>query len=198
MITLTDAAREKIVELMAQHEDKGLAVRLEITGRRSSSFIYMFGFFNEENKKDGDLVLDMGDFRVYVDAKSAPHLEGTTIDITDLGGGRFGFGIDNPNSVWDDPVAEKVAQVIDSEINPGVAMHGGIIMLEDVKDGVAYVRMGGGCQGCGLASVTLTQGIITAIRSAVPEVREVVDVTHHAAGVNPYYRSPGDGQSPGD
>lgn len=85
-------------------------------------------------------------------------------------------------------IREKVQQVFDAEINPYVAMHGGFVDLIDVKSNVVYLRFGGGCQGCGMASVTLKRGVERVIREAVPEVADILDVTDHAAGTNPYYR----------
>jgi Fe/S biogenesis protein NfuA len=84
-------------------------------------------------------------------------------------------------------IREKVQQLIDTAINPAVGMHGGFVELIDVKDTVIYLAMGGGCQGCGMADVTLKQGITALIQDEVPEVTEVVDVTDHALGENPYY-----------
>lgn len=84
-------------------------------------------------------------------------------------------------------IQAKVQDVFDKQINPAVAAHGGVVRLIDVKDNVVYIQMGGGCQGCGMADVTLKQGIETAVRSAVPEVGDILDVTDHAAGRNPYY-----------
>lgn len=86
-----------------------------------------------------------------------------------------------------DEIRDRVQRVLDSEINPAVAAHGGLVGLIDVQDNVVYIQMGGGCQGCGMADVTLKQGIETAIRFAVPEVGDILDVTDHAAGRNPYY-----------
>lgn len=83
---------------------------------------------------------------------------------------------------------EKIQYLLDHRINPGVAAHAGFVELLDVKDGVAYLRLGGGCQGCGAADFTLKQGIETIIREEVPEVTQILDVTDHAAGMNPYYR----------
>lgn len=84
-------------------------------------------------------------------------------------------------------IKAKVQQVLDSEINPSVAMHGGMVRLIDVQGNSVYLQFGGGCQGCGMADVTLKQGIETAIRFAVPEVGDILDTTDHAAGRNPYY-----------
>jgi Fe-S cluster biogenesis protein NfuA len=86
-----------------------------------------------------------------------------------------------------DEIRERVQQVLDTDINPSVANHGGMIRLIDVKDNVVYIQMGGGCQGCGQADVTLKFGIETAIRAAVDGVGDILDVTDHASGRNPYY-----------
>ena len=86
-----------------------------------------------------------------------------------------------------DEIRERVQQVLDTEINPSVAEHGGMIRLVDVKENVVYIQMGGGCQGCGQADVTLKFGIETAIRAAVDGVGDILDVTDHASGRNPYY-----------
>ena len=83
---------------------------------------------------------------------------------------------------------EKVQYLLDAQINPGVAEHGGSVQVVDVKDGGVYVRLHGGCQGCGAADFTLKQGIETIVKRAVPEIQEVIDVTNHGAGKNPYYR----------
>lgn len=86
-----------------------------------------------------------------------------------------------------DYIREKVQELLDTRINPAVAMHGGYIDLLDVIDNNVYIRMGGGCQGCGMADVTLKQGVETMIREEIPEVGQILDTTDHAAGTNPYY-----------
>lgn len=82
---------------------------------------------------------------------------------------------------------ERVQALIDNSINPAVASHGGYIELIDVKDDTVYIQMAGGCQGCGAADVTLKAGIERLIKEEIPEVREILDVTDHASGRNPYY-----------
>lgn len=91
----------------------------------------------------------------------------------------------------DTPEAIKIQTLLDEEINPSVAAHGGHIDLVAVKDKRAYLRLGGGCQGCGMANVTLRQGVEVAILEKVPEIEEVLDVTDHAGGTNPYYEGGG-------
>lgn len=80
-----------------------------------------------------------------------------------------------------------IRDLLDREINPAVAQHGGFVELIDVRRNTVYLRLGGGCQGCGAADVTLKQGIEKAIRNLVPAVGEILDTTDHAAGRNPYY-----------
>jgi Fe-S cluster biogenesis protein NfuA len=89
----------------------------------------------------------------------------------------------------DDVLYERVALLFQAQVNPMVARHGGAVELIDVQDGVVMLRMGGGCQGCGMADVTLRQGIEAMLRQHAPEVKGLVDVTDHSAGSNPYFAS---------
>ncbi len=89
----------------------------------------------------------------------------------------------------DDALYSKVSMIFDTRINPMVAGHGGRVELIDVQDAVVLLRMQGGCQGCGMASVTLKQGIETTVRELAPEVAAIVDVTDHASGADPYFAS---------
>ena len=84
----------------------------------------------------------------------------------------------------------QVDQLIRNDVNPSIASHGGVITLHSVKDGKAYVTMGGGCQGCSMSSVTLKQGVESYIVAKVDEVNEIVDITNHSEGENPYYTQP--------
>jgi Fe-S cluster biogenesis protein NfuA len=95
----------------------------------------------------------------------------------------------SPNAVSDDALYEQVAKVFDEQVNPMVARHGGRVELIDVQDAVVMLRMGGGCQGCGMADVTLRQGIEGLLAQAVPEVRGIVDITDHSTGANPYFQA---------
>jgi Fe/S biogenesis protein NfuA len=194
MITVTENARAKVLELLQKEGRQGLAVRFATDGRGPVTFRYQLGFEGPESRRPDDTVVDAGGFEVWVDATSAPDLKGATLDWVETLT-ESGFKIDNPNTPWQDPVARAVARVIEEDINPAVAMHGGAVSLLDVKDGVVYVAMSGGCQGCGMANVTLKAGIETRLKELVPEVREVLDTTDHASGTNPYYQT-ADGQSP--
>jgi Fe/S biogenesis protein NfuA len=85
------------------------------------------------------------------------------------------------------PVAQAVLDVLERQLNPFLAGHGGRVVLVGLDGAVAYVEMSGGCQGCGMARVTLSEAIAVAITDAVAEIREVVDVTDHASGTRPFY-----------
>jgi Fe/S biogenesis protein NfuA len=92
-----------------------------------------------------------------------------------------------PGAGLDTDTARRVVAVLDHEVNPSIASHGGHVDLAGIEGATAYLRLGGGCQGCGMATVTLSQGIEVAITQAVPEIERVVDVTDHASGTNPYF-----------
>ncbi len=92
-----------------------------------------------------------------------------------------------PAAGLDTDVARRVTAVLDRQVNPSIASHGGHAELAGIDGATAYLRLGGGCQGCGMATVTLSQGIEVAITQAVPEIDRVVDVTDHASGTNPYF-----------
>lgn len=185
-LQLTDLAKKQIELAIEDEERDDLALRVTIVSRSAGGFQYKMDLVGSEEKADDDIVVPQGGFDVLIDAQSAPNLKGATIDfITRLQ--ESGFKFDNPNSAWSDERAAEVQQVIDTQINPSIASHGGFVTLLDVKDSVAYIQMGGGCQGCGMADVTLKHGIEGMIREAVPTITQVLDTTDHAAGENPYY-----------
>ena len=195
MIQITDIAKQRITEFMHTENRPGLALRFGILGRGPGGFQYRLAFVDASDRAPSDTVFEAGPFDVLIDSESAPYLEGVTIDFMD-GPRESGFKIDNPNPLWSEPLARAVQKVLDDEINPAVGTHGGWVSLLEVKDAVAYIQLGGGCQGCGMVDVTLKQGIEVRIRELVPEIREIVDTTDHAGGTNPYYRPSKGGESP--
>jgi Fe/S biogenesis protein NfuA len=195
MIVVSDKARQQIEALLGQEGRQGLMLRAAIAGRGPGGFLYKLGFVGPEEKTADDQVQQVGSFQVLVDSASAPDLEGATIDFVE-GPHGTGFNIENPNPLWRDPMAAAIQKVLDDEINPAVGQHGGWVSLLEVKDGRAFIQLGGGCQGCGMVDVTLKQGIEVRIREMVPAIREVVDTTDHAGGNNPYYKPSKGGRSP--
>lgn len=186
-ISATAAAITRIGEVRANRRQPEAGLRIAITGRSTGQFVYDMQLVAPGEERPGELVVDgPAGIPVHVPLASAPYLDGITLDATLPGGA---VRIENPNPLWFDPLAEAVQRHLDDEINPAVAGHGGTIDLLDVVDGVAYVHMGGACQGCGMAAVTLGQGVRTAILETFPEIVEVRDTTDHAQGANPYYQA---------
>jgi Fe/S biogenesis protein NfuA len=191
-LTITPTAREQILAAIAEEERQGLGLRVAISGRGPTGFRYSLDLVAPGENLPDDVVIEQGVFKIFVDKKSVPKLDGSTIDFV-IRLQESGFKFENPNSMWSDARAQKVQETIDARINPSIAAHGGYVTLLDVRDDVAYISFGGGCQGCGMVDVTLKQGVQVMIKEAVPELRDVLDTTDHAAGTNPYYQEPSAG-----
>jgi Fe/S biogenesis protein NfuA len=186
LLTVTPDAREKIEGVRTFNDFPEAVLRVRVVGREGPRFQYQIALEDPRDRTDDDLSIESDGLTVVVDPKSAADLTGASIDLDPAVTGG-GLRIDNPNEGWQDPLARAVQDVLDRQINPGVGSHGGMVSLVDVRDGTAYMRFGGGCQGCAAVDVTLKQGVETAIRSAVPSISAIVDVTDHEAGDNPYY-----------
>jgi Fe/S biogenesis protein NfuA len=195
VFTVTPEAIARILELReAEDEPAGLALRVEITGTNGVEYAYDLAFDPLADADEADAVYQQGDLPVTVPAGSIEQLAGATLDIP-AGGGQ-GLVLRNPNRP--DPlsgkhleltgsVAEQVQQLLEQQINPSLAAHGGFAELKGVEGSKVYVTMGGGCQGCAVSAMTLRDGIARSIQEAIPEVTEVIDTTDHEAGENPFY-----------
>ena len=200
LVELTEKAREKVEGFRAGIADpERQAMWIEVTGVKAGEWSYNLSLKPLDQAAPGDVVQHEGDLAIVVPARDADALRGATVDWSDdlMSGG---LTIDNPNTPspamgarppadLSGDVPQRVIQVIDQQVNPAIAMHGGSAELVAVEDSTASVRLGGGCVGCGRAPVTLSQGIEVAITDAVPESENVVDVTDHASGTNPYYEA---------
>lgn len=184
-ITFSTTAALKVLEFAeSTNQPEGVALRLYVQGGRTS---YDYGF-KFDAQLENDVVVPQEGFDLIVDGFSFHLLRGATVDYIDsISGG--GFSVSNPNEPdpTSDPLFARVKTFIDEQINPGVQMHGGFVTLLEVKDGIAYVQLGGGCQGCGMADVTLKHGIERMLKEQIPEIESVYDTTDHAQGDNPYF-----------
>jgi Fe/S biogenesis protein NfuA len=187
LLSITDDARTKIDGVRTFNDFPEAVLRVRVLAKEGRQFRYEIALEDPRERADDDVSVETDGLTVVVDPTSASDLAGATIELDPaITGG--GLRIDNPNEGWQDPIARAVQDVIDRQINPGVGSHGGQVTLVDVKDGTAFMRFGGGCQGCAAVDVTLKQGVETAVRAAVPSVTAIVDVTDHQAGENPYYQ----------
>lgn len=186
-LLITPEAQAKVAAAARSAGRPEARLRIAIAGRRGASFAYDLSLVAPEAADPGDLVVETPEGIVLVAGRDADALRGATIglDTATFGGA---ITVDNPNSGWSDPLAARVQDVLDRVINPGVAAHGGSIDLLEVREGTAFISMGGGCVGCAQVDVTLRQGVEVAIMRAVPEIVAIVDTTDHASGTNPYYQ----------
>ena len=197
VVTVTEAALAKILELRSAEDDpETLGLRIEVTGVRGADFTYDLAFEPLDEAEADDVIHHSGDLAVVVPGDSVADLQGATLDLP-RHGDQGGLVLRNPNRPQTPQLGEdieltgtpeeKVRQLLDQQVNPAIAMHGGFTELVNVEDDKAFIMMGGGCQGCAMSAMTLRQGIETAILGAVPEIKEVVDVTDHGSGENPFY-----------
>ncbi len=188
-VSMTEPAIDRLKNLIANAGDPPVSgIRLQITKRSSHGFEHLLSMVDEGREPEEDYELDFDGLSVFVEGTNAEYLDGIAVHWEYKGEGVNGFEFDNPNPSWHDPLAMQIQHLFDTSINPGIAAHGGFVDLLGVEGKVAYVQLGGGCQGCGLADVTLKQGIAAAIKEAVPEIEEVADATDHEAGQNPYFQ----------
>ena len=189
MLTFTDTAREKVFGFIEEGFVEDAALRISVGGSPLAPH-YDIELVEYDERSEEDRVFTAGGFKLLVDAKSAERLDGATVDFVERNGAS-GFEVRPPTPkapVFEaGSLSERVQRVIDEEVNPAIASHGGNIMLLEVRDDIAYVEMSGGCQGCGMARVTLSQGVERMIKRAVPEIMGVKDVTDHEAGEKPYF-----------
>lgn len=202
MIQLTDEARAKIQTLVEAGAVRDPALRITLApgvdgeARSPLDREYAISLVEREDKQKTEIAINLEGIRVLLNLDTSTLLSGATISCDADGG--FSVETPRPNrpaatvtstggAGLSGPLAEKVQGVFDALINPRIAAHGGAVELVDVADDVIYVRMTGGCQGCAASALTLRQGIERMVREEIPEVRDIVDLTDHEAGVNPYY-----------
>jgi Fe/S biogenesis protein NfuA len=217
LLTITASALERVREFRAgapEPSDRVLFVR--VTGEADGKYVCALSLEPLAKVRASDTVQHEGDLAIVIATDSVAKLRGATVDWSEdrL---DSGFVVINPNKPAPAPVvlpilpmspaaapavrppvtvpgagldtdiARRVTAVLNRDVNPSIASHGGHAELAGIEGATAYLRLGGGCQGCGMATVTLSQGIEVAITQAVSEIDHVVDVTDHASGTNPYF-----------
>jgi Fe/S biogenesis protein NfuA len=190
MFKVSETAREKIIEALKNYKEPVLGVRAIAEARSPFQVQYALAFVSKDGVNDTDSIIDFDGFKIYIEKDITKFFEGVTLEF-ESGSHGSGFKFANVPRVpkeYQGTLAEKVVKVIDEQINPGIASHGGFVSLVDIKGTDVIIQMGGGCQGCGMANVTLKDGIEVALKEAIPEITAIYDVTDHADGKNPYYQ----------
>ncbi|MEX1092891.1 MAG: NifU family protein [Acidimicrobiia bacterium] len=196
ILSIAADAFDMIRQLRDQEPGDGeFALSIEVTGFRGPQFSYELAFVDLADKKDGWVEERHDGLAVIYPGDDREKLDGAALELTDQG-----LVMNNPNSPatpamaapagdMEGPLVDQVQQVITEQVNPAIASHGGGAELVSVDGTIAYLRLFGGCQGCGLAQVTLKQGIERILLESIDELTQVVDVTDHASGDDPYYES---------
>jgi Fe/S biogenesis protein NfuA len=204
MIQLTDNARAKIQSLVDAEVVRDPALRIALARgadapRSPLDRPYEITLVEREDKERTEIAINLEGIRVLLNLDTSNLLGGATVDWDGQDGG---FRVETPEAKRraeapvvsasgaagaSGPLAERVQRVLEELINPRIASHGGAVEMVDLADDVLYVRMSGGCQGCAASAATLRQGVERMVREEVPEIREIVDLTDHTSGTNPYY-----------
>lgn len=191
-IDITAAAQAHFRSLIEKEEMPGMGLRVfvERPGRPSADVSITFCPPGEH--RAGDSVLAYDDFTVYVEKSSVAALQEAVIDYKqDALGGQLAITaphLKGKGLAAEAALADKVNYIIETEINPGLAGHGGRVSLVEITpQNEVVLQFGGGCHGCGMVDVTLKQGIEKTLRTQIPEITAVIDATDHSVGENPYY-----------
>ena len=200
-LDMTNAAYEKVMGFVRSAlEPERQAMWLEVTGTAGNQWSCRLSLKPLDAAALHDAIIHHRDLAIVIPECDFDKVRGATIDWLDDPFGTSGLRVDNPNTPsptirlpasgdLSGDVAQRVVQVLAQQVNPSIAAHGGRAVLVAVEQGTAYLRLTGGCQGCAVATVTLSQGIEKTILQAVPEVTSVVDVTDHQSGTNPYFEA---------
>ena len=194
IIEITDAALAKLKELRDEEADGDqLGLRVEVASRPGEDFRYELGFEEFLTAAFTDEVRTHDGLKVMIPGKDTELLQGATLDFSD----SQGLVIRNPNRpavadveglVGDDELSAQIRTLVDSEVNPALAAHGGFVTyVGHDGEGTAYMTMGGGCHGCSMSKMTMLDGVQTMLSEAIPGVTAVKDLTDHSTGENPYY-----------
>ena len=205
VVTLTDEARGIVADALAQEPNaEELGLWLEVRGVEAGKFAYDLYFQAVNDADDADVTYVVENVAVVIPANSVDDLRGSRLEWSSDGDG--GLVMVNPNTpslaqvapgLPEDVLAQglegslalEVIAVLERDVNPSIASHGGRadLVAMDENEAVVYLALSGGCQGCAMSRMTLTQGIEVTLRDQVPQLTAIVDVTDHAVGENPFY-----------
>lgn len=178
---------EALKTIQAQHEDASNGWLLAVEPKSPTKGVYTLRLLKDDDTEQMQRFQKEG-IVFWMDFSLLPFLEGTEIQIDEDTGEievvNEGLGIGKLRGNFED----RVRQVLDEQVNPMVASHGGVVSLSRIENGEVFLRFGGGCQGCGMVDVTLKQGVEVMMKESVPDIVAIHDATDHDSGSNPYYR----------
>ncbi len=191
-IHISEVAQSHFCHLIDKEGVQNLALRIFLDNPGSPLAEVGISFCPPGEEKPTDLMLSYDSLTVYIDKLSAPFLDEADIDYkTDELGGQLSISapkIKGAKPTSEAGLFERVTYILETEINPNLAHHGGMVKLVEITaDNALVLQFGGGCQGCGMVDVTLKQGIERTLMEQLPEITAIIDSTDHTSGDNPYY-----------
>lgn len=191
-IQVSESAVEHFNHLISKEEMPGMGLRIFLDRPGHPKADVSIAFCPPGEHRGTDIALPLAGFTLYIDRASGEYLEGAEIDYKkDALGGQLAISAPNlrgSKPEEDASLFDRVSYILMNEINPSLASHGGKVSLVEITpNNEVILRFGGGCHGCGMADVTLKQGIEKTLMSQLPEIMAVIDVTDHSMGENPYY-----------
>jgi len=190
-IIITESAQQYLADLLGKQNTKGIGIRVFITQPGTPHAETCIAYCKPGEEKPEDTALALAEFTAWIDGPSEPFLEDALVDYaTDRMGGQLTIKAPNakvPMVNANSPMNERINYYLQTEINPGLASHGGQVSLIDIDDGIVILKFGGGCQGCGQVDLTLKEGIEATLLARIPELKGVRDVTDHSNRENAYY-----------
>ena len=190
-IDITPSAQEYLKELLEKQDCEGIGIRMFVSDPGTPKAETCLAYCRPGESQEDDEKLELEHFVAYFEKRSIPFLDEAKVDYSaDKFGGQLTIRAPNsrtPKVSDDSPVEDKINYVLHSEVNPGLAAHGGMVTLETVEQGVAILRFGGGCQGCGMVDVTLKDGVEKSLLERIPELKGIRDITDHTDKSHAYY-----------
>lgn len=193
MIEVSQSAERYLIRLIEAQDEAGLGLRLAVREPGTPRAVCDLQFCSESEAGEDDARQDLGDLVLYLAADSRQWLTEASMDYLAKGAGQGELVIRAPNIRGGKPaddaaLEDRVRWILDNDINPQVAAHGGQVSLVEVTaEREVHLRFGGGCHGCGMVDVTLKNGVEQTLKDELPDITAVRDVTDHSTGENPYY-----------
>jgi Fe/S biogenesis protein NfuA len=192
MVEITESAQTYLIELLSKQEDQDIGIRVFIADPGTPMAETCIAYCRPGEEQDEDQRVDYEGFTAWIDDRSKPFLIDALVDYAeDRMGGQLTIKAPNskvPQVSDDSPLEDRINYVLHSQVNPGLAAHGGMVnLVEVVEEGIAVLQFGGGCQGCGMVDMTLKDGVERTLLEQLPQLKGVRDVTDHSVTENAYY-----------
>ncbi|MDP0563582.1 MAG: Fe-S biogenesis protein NfuA [Candidatus Endonucleobacter sp. (ex Gigantidas childressi)] len=191
-ITFTESGQKYLVQLLSKQDDKNTSVRLFVSQPGTAHAETCLAYCKSGEEKAEDIKLELDFFDCYIEKASELFLVDAVIDFAeDRLGGQLTIKAPNakaPQVNKDSPLDARINYILQTEINPGLASHGGMVSLIELDEAIAVLQFGGGCQGCGMVDATLKDGVERTLLEHIAELQGVRDITDHTVRENAYFK----------